>query len=72
MPDITSEDDLCQAILRFLTEGSFPESEDIVAAEFPATEVPAQLRQISKAREEVEVLPSQVPETFLELMRLLS
>ena len=64
MSDTTPEDELCQAILRFLTDGTFPESENIAAAEFPATVVPTQLSQISKARDEVEVIPSQTPESF--------
>ncbi|KKZ65586.1 hypothetical protein EMCG_08575 [[Emmonsia] crescens] len=49
-----SDEDVCQAIYRFLTDGSFPETESIVAAEFPSTAAAKQLRQISKAREEVE------------------
>ncbi|PGH07705.1 centromere/kinetochore protein ZW10 [Blastomyces parvus] len=49
-----SDEDVCQAIYKFLTEGSFPEAESIVSAEFPSTAAAKELRQISKAREEVE------------------
>ncbi|PGH15698.1 hypothetical protein AJ79_02292 [Helicocarpus griseus UAMH5409] len=49
-----SDDVVCQAIFKFLTDGSFPEKEAIVSAEFPPTAAAQELRQISKAREDVE------------------
>ncbi|KLJ10717.1 hypothetical protein EMPG_13911 [Blastomyces silverae] len=49
-----SDEDVCQAIYKFLTDGSFPEAESIVSAEFPSTAAAKELRQIAKAREEVE------------------
>lgn len=55
MPPKASEDELCQALLEFVTDGTYPESEDVVASEFPASAVPDELQCISKAREETEV-----------------
>ncbi|EEH37821.1 hypothetical protein PAAG_00742 [Paracoccidioides lutzii Pb01] len=49
-----SEADVCQAIYKSLTDGSFPEAENIVSAEFPSTAATKALQLISKAREEVE------------------
>ncbi|OJD28127.1 hypothetical protein ACJ73_00475 [Blastomyces percursus] len=49
-----SDEDVCQAIYKFLTDGSFPEAENIVSAQFPFTAAAKELRQITKAREEVE------------------
>lgn len=49
-----SEGELCQAVLDFVTEGTYPE-EKVVAAKFPATALAKELELISKAREEVEV-----------------
>ncbi|EGE86770.1 is centromere binding protein at prophase [Blastomyces dermatitidis ATCC 18188] len=49
-----SDEDVCQAIYKFLTDGSFPEAESIVSAEFPSTAAAKELRHIAKSREEVE------------------
>ncbi|KAL2002346.1 hypothetical protein VTN02DRAFT_129 [Thermoascus thermophilus] len=54
MPPKASEDELCQALLEFVTDGTYPESEDVVASEFPASAVPDELQRMSKAREEAE------------------
>ncbi|EEQ88612.1 uncharacterized protein BDCG_03732 [Blastomyces dermatitidis ER-3] len=49
-----SDEDVCLAIYKFLTDGSFPEAESIVSAEFPSTAAAKELRHIAKSREEVE------------------
>ena len=49
-----SEDEVCQAVLGFVTDGAYPE-ENVVAAEFPATALSQELELIAQAREQVEV-----------------
>ncbi|KAJ5502284.1 hypothetical protein N7463_005158 [Penicillium fimorum] len=51
MPGNTEE--LCQAVLGFVTEGTYPE-ESVVAGKFPAAALARELELISKAREQVE------------------
>ncbi|KAJ9200695.1 hypothetical protein DTO164E3_1451 [Paecilomyces variotii] len=48
------ESDLCQALLDFVIEGKYPESEDVVASEFPSSAVRNELERISKSREQAE------------------
>ncbi|KAF3388942.1 Ribosome biogenesis protein ytm1 [Penicillium rolfsii] len=48
-----SEGEVCQAVLSFVTDGTYPE-ENVVAAEFPATALAKELELISQAREQVE------------------
>ncbi|KAE8373483.1 hypothetical protein BDV26DRAFT_285103 [Aspergillus bertholletiae] len=50
----TSEQEICQSVLSFVTEGTYPTSENIIAAEFPVSALAKELELISKAREEVE------------------
>lgn len=64
MPEV-SEGELCQAVLDFVTEGSYPE-ENVVAAELPATALAKELELIAKAREEVEVIEPLTP-LFVDL-----
>lgn len=47
-------EELCQAVLGFVTEGTYPE-ESVVAGKFPAAALARELELISKAREQVEV-----------------
>ena len=47
-------EELCQAVLGFVTEGTYPE-ESVVAGNFPAAALARELELISKAREQVEV-----------------
>lgn len=47
-------EELCQAVLGFVTEGTYPE-ESVVAGKFPAATLARELELISKAREQVEV-----------------
>ena len=49
-----SEGEVCQAVLSFVTDGTYPE-ENVVAAEFPAAALAKELELISQAREQVEV-----------------
>lgn len=53
MPQV-SEGEICQAVLGFVTEGTYPE-EKVVAAKFPAAALAKELELISQAREQVEV-----------------
>jgi centromere/kinetochore protein ZW10 len=50
---MSSENEVCQAVLGFVTEGVYPE-ENVVAAEFPATALSQELELIAQAREQVE------------------
>ncbi|KAJ5112327.1 hypothetical protein N7532_000372 [Penicillium argentinense] len=50
-----SENEVCQAVLGFVTKGAYPE-ENVVAAGFPATALAKELELISQAREQVELL----------------
>ncbi|KAL1965664.1 hypothetical protein VTN77DRAFT_5341 [Rasamsonia byssochlamydoides] len=54
MPSTVSEDQLCESVLDFVTKGAYPDSEDVVASEFPASALPEALHRISKAREQAE------------------
>lgn len=49
------DDKLSKTVLDFLTQGAYPESEEVAAAKFPASAPPVALEHISKAREEAEV-----------------
>ena len=51
----TSEQEICQSVLDFVTEGKYPESEKVVAAEFPVSTLSKELQLLSKARAQVEV-----------------
>ena len=50
-----SEQEISQSVLGFVTEGTYPTSENVIAAEFPVSALAKELELISKAREEVEV-----------------
>jgi centromere/kinetochore protein ZW10 len=53
-------EELCRAVLGFVTEGTYPE-ESVVAGKFPAAALARELELISKAREQVEVWNLQCP-----------
>jgi centromere/kinetochore protein ZW10 len=55
MPSTASEEEVCQSVLEFVTDGTFPDSEDVVASEFPIWALPGELQRISQARNQVEV-----------------
>ena len=50
-----SEQDISQSVLNFVTDGTYPVSEEIVASGFPSSFLAKELELISKAREQVEV-----------------
>jgi centromere/kinetochore protein ZW10 len=50
-----SEQEIFKAVLDFATEGTYPESEQVVAAEFPLSAVSKELELITQARDKVEV-----------------
>ncbi|KKK19874.1 hypothetical protein AOCH_003547 [Aspergillus ochraceoroseus] len=50
----TSDQEICQAVLDFAAEGTYPDSEQIVAAEFPQSALAKELELITKARDQVE------------------
>ncbi|KAB8239765.1 uncharacterized protein BDW43DRAFT_296107 [Aspergillus alliaceus] len=49
-----SEQEVCQSVLDFVTEGTYPTSENVIVAEFPASALAKELELLSKAREQVE------------------
>jgi hypothetical protein len=62
---------LSAAILSSICDGSFPDSEDVLTAELPATALPSILREVSEARQQLEVRqciknagPCQADESF--------
>ena len=57
MSQKTSEAEICQAVLDFTSDGTYPESEEVVTANFPASGLSKELDLISRVREEVEVRP---------------
>lgn len=58
-------EELCQAVLGFVTEGTYPE-ESVVAGKFPAAALARELELISKAREQVEVRNLQCPSIHVD------
>jgi centromere/kinetochore protein ZW10 len=50
-----SEQKITQSVLNFVTEGTFPGSEDVVSSVFPTSALAKELELISNAREQVEV-----------------
>ncbi|EFR01667.1 hypothetical protein MGYG_04669 [Nannizzia gypsea CBS 118893] len=54
MPATVSADKVHRALLRFVTDGTFPESESITEAEYPVATLSTGLEQISEARQKVE------------------
>jgi centromere/kinetochore protein ZW10 len=52
---MVSEGQLCQSVLDFVTQSAYPDSEDVIASELPASALPEALHSISRAREQAEV-----------------
>jgi hypothetical protein len=50
-----ADHDLSAAIISSIKEGSFPDSEDVLTAELPATALPTILEEVSEARQQLEV-----------------
>jgi hypothetical protein len=58
LPEMTAsvrDHELSAAILSSIREGSFPDSEDVLTAELPATALPTILGEVSDARQQLEV-----------------
>lgn len=49
------EQKIYESVLDFVTEGTFPGSEDVVSSLFPTSALAKELELISNAREQVEV-----------------
>ncbi|CBF77453.1 uncharacterized protein ANIA_09435 [Aspergillus nidulans FGSC A4] len=49
-----TEEEICDAVLDFVSEGTYPDSEQVVAAEFPLSALSKELELITQARDEVE------------------
>lgn len=50
-----SENEICKALLDFAAEGTYPDSENIVAANVPSSAISKELELITQARDQVEV-----------------
>jgi protein transport protein DSL1/ZW10 len=50
-----ADHDLSPAIISSIKEGTFPDSEDVLTAELPATVLPTLLEEVSEARQQLEV-----------------
>jgi protein transport protein DSL1/ZW10 len=50
-----ADHDLSAAIISSIKEGTFPDSEDVLTAELPATALPTLLEEVSEARQQLEV-----------------
>lgn len=55
MPPQASEQEICQSVLHFVTEGIYPGSEEVIASAFPTSALATELELLTKAREQVEV-----------------
>lgn len=55
MSQKTSEPEVCQTLLDFVSEGTYPGSENIAVSEFPPSVLSKELELISEARQQVEV-----------------
>lgn len=53
------DEEVCQSLLDFVTEGTYPASENVISSGFPSSALSKELDLLSKAREQVEVSPSQ-------------
>jgi centromere/kinetochore protein ZW10 len=49
------EQKIYESVLDFVTEGTFPGSEDVISSLFPTSALAKELELISNAREQVEV-----------------
>ncbi|PLB34411.1 uncharacterized protein BDW47DRAFT_77880 [Aspergillus candidus] len=54
MTSKTSEQEVCQSVLEFVADGTYPASEQVIAAEFPASALSNELELLAKARVQVE------------------
>ena len=50
-----ADHDFSATIVSSIKEGSFPDSEDVLTTELPATALPSILEEVSEARQQLEV-----------------
>lgn len=55
MSQKASDDEVCQALLDYVTNGTYPSSDGVVVSEFSSSALSKELDLISQAREQVEV-----------------
>ena len=55
MPSHISDHQYGQAVLNSVQSGTYPESEEIIAAEIPSSALPTILKLVDQAREDVKV-----------------
>lgn len=55
MPDGVAEPAVCQALMNFVLNGTYPESEEIVTSHLSVSSLSRELQLISSAREQIEV-----------------
>lgn len=58
MPQHFSDDQYGQAVFESVQSGAYPESEELVSAEFPSSALPKIIKLVEKAREDVKVWAS--------------
>lgn len=58
MPSSATTGQLGEAILNAVQNGTYPESEDIISADFPPTAFPQALELLKGAQDEVKVFTS--------------
>ncbi|KAL4921290.1 hypothetical protein BDW62DRAFT_175364 [Aspergillus aurantiobrunneus] len=54
MPTRPSEEEICKVVLDFAAEGTYPVSEEVVAADFPLSALSKELELIAQVRDQVE------------------
>lgn len=55
MPSAVDKDDVSRSLLAFVADGKYPDSEDVVSAEFSSSLLPKGLQDIAQARAQLEV-----------------
>lgn len=55
MTATVGEQDLSTAIIASIKDGVFPDSEQVLTAELPASAIPSFLHEVSEARQQFEV-----------------
>lgn len=60
MPSVALDHQLGQAVLDSVQNASYPESEEVIAAELPPSAIPNTLKLLERARNEVKVWLSPV------------
>ena len=55
MPQLFSDSEYGQAVFGSVQNGAYPESEELISAEFPPSALPGVIKLLEKAREDVKV-----------------